>query len=231
MSKGNEWWRYENLESGAPYDWSPAERGGHPDDNIDFHLDLGCGTLKKARLGIDRFEHEAVDIVMDLDALYLGGTEYNDEAKLRQLVNFQGRLPFPADSIESIVSHHCLEHIGDGFIRLIDECHRVLVPGGKLRIITPLFPSRAAVEDPDHKRWIMEGTFDSFCGTAEGQCWLEGFSVPYTQSRFKMAHKDITKRLEDPAEWWGPDDAREIRVTLQKHDQSERTPSAPDSQE
>ena len=210
------WWNYESLPSGAPYDWSPATRGGHPEDQIDFHVDLGCGTLKKGRLGIDLFPGPIVDIVMDLDQLFLG-IEENDLVKLQQLIPIQGRLPFPTGSIESIISHHCMEHIGDGFIRLMDECHRVLVPGGPLRIISPLFPSRAAVEDPDHKRQFMEGTFDAFCGTEEGGCWLEGFSVPYTQSRFALTDKRLTARSEDPSKWWGPEDVREIRVTLTKH--------------
>lgn len=215
-----EWWRYENLPSGAPYDWTPTVRGSRPDDNIDFHLDLGCGKLKKGRLGIDRFKTPEVDLVMDLEMLFVPLEPDNSNEKVEQLMPFQGRMPFPDNSIESIISHHCLEHLGDGFIRVMDECHRILVPGGVFRIIVPLFPSKSAVEDPDHKRWFMEGTFESFCGTKEGDCWLEGFSVPYTESRYHLTDKDVTPRLEDPTEWWGERDARELRVTLAKHIQS-----------
>lgn len=225
------WWHYDKLPSGAPYDWRPAKKGDRPDDQIDFHLDLGCGTLKKGRLGIDRYATPAVDLVMDLDLLFmpiapladLEGDEatpeerVNTHEKVGQLIPVQGRLPFPSDSIESIISHHCMEHIGDGFIRLVDECHRVLVPGGLLRIIVPLFPSRSAVEDPDHKRQFMEGTLDAFCGTKEGDCWLEGFSVPYTMSRFQAGERFATPRGEDPTKWWGPDDVRELRMTLRKY--------------
>lgn len=224
-----DWWSYDNLETGAPYDWTPASRGNSEYDAIDFHLDLGCGKLKKGRIGIDRYPCAETDLIVDLETLtpseVLVPDEF-EEVQQRTVETFNARirgeeqpigLPFPTSSIESIVSHHCLEHIGDGFLPLMDECYRVLVPGGVMRVIVPLFPSRTAVEDPDHRRMFMTGSFDSLCGTKEGVCWLESFSVPYTDCRFEMVDRDYTKRLEDPTEWWGPDDARELRVALRKH--------------
>lgn len=223
------WWRYENLESRVPCDWSPATRGDSEWDAIDFHLDLGCGTVPKGRLGIDRHPAPGVDLLMDLNTLMPMQVEvppqfeglvnqtietFNERIRLEQQT---AGLPFPTNSIESIVSHHCFEHLFQGFVPLMDECHRVLKPGGILRIITPLFPSRAAVEDPDHKRYIMTGTWETFCGAENGEHWHESFSVPYTTCRFELVDKDYTKRLDDPAEWWGPDDVREIRVALRKY--------------
>jgi SAM-dependent methyltransferase len=210
------WWLYDNLPAmpEGGYDWSPATRGDKPDDQIDYHVDLGCGTVKKGRLGIDRFPAPGVDLVMDLDLLYPSMDE-NDPNKLAQLIPVQGRMPFPDDSIQSIITHHCLEHIGEGFIRLMDECFRVLVPGGPMRIIVPLFPSRTAVEDPDHKRYFMEETFEAFCGDAEGRSWLESFSVPYTSCRFEKVDRDITAPTP-LSEQWGPKDVREMRTTLRK---------------
>lgn len=210
----NEWWRYENLESGAPYDWSPATKGDHEDDQIDFHLDLGCGTLKKGRLGIDRFNSPTVDIKTNLNKL--------------------NWLPFPDNSIESIISHHVLEHIGDGFIHLMDECYRVLKPGGIFRIIVPCFPSFSAVDDPDHVRYFTPRTFDSFIHDAseDEPFWTESFSVPYTSARFKSRALDYTPPESFPPRFYNQSDGteivddfsiddlfkepREIRVSLQK---------------
>lgn len=230
MSKSY-WWHYENLPSGEPYDWGGAARTDNPDDNIDFHLDLGAGRLPKGRLTIDRFDDPTVDLVVDLDLLHLigPGSRGWERAKDFQgpsvaeanphegLITVQGRLPFPTGSIQSIITHHCFEHIGDGFIRLMDECHRVLVPGGKLRVIVPLFPSHSAVADPDHKRYFLIDTFAPFFGTKEGESWMESFATPYTTARFAEGEKDYTARDTDPAKWWTPDDARELRITLRKH--------------
>jgi len=228
MTPGNEWWRYDQLQSGEPYDWGQAGRGVSQWDNIDFHLDLGCGTIPKARIGIDRHPAPGVDLAIDLETLMPAvapAPDHNDHAivaarKLWDAMEeekplFVG-LPFPDDSIESIVSHHCLEHIRDNFIELMDECHRILVPGGVMRIIVPLFPSRAAVEDPDHKRYFMEESFNAFCGAEDGSHWHESFSVPYTSCRFEEVDKDITGRVENPKDFWGPDDVRELRVALRK---------------
>jgi SAM-dependent methyltransferase len=226
------WWAYENLPSGEPYDWgNDAARGDSPWDSLDFHLDLGCGKLPKGRLGIDRFYAPNVGLLIDMEhRLPIPGVQIEDPEEAaaasrvlqrtielyEENLDHPAGLPFPDESIESIISHHFMEHVGDGFVFLMDECYRILKPGGVLRIIVPLFPSRTAVEDPDHRRNFMEGTFETFCGAQDGAHWHESFSVPYTKCRFEMVDKDFTARPENPADYWGPEDAREIRVALRK---------------
>lgn len=193
-------WDYDTWPSRNDLPWGPdCERGSNEHDLIDFHVDLGCGTRPKARIGIDRFEHPAVDLVMDLDAVDV-------------------RLPFADSSIQSVISHHFFEHVGEGFIPLVDEIYRVLRPGGILRAITPLFPSTTAVEDPDHCRYFMAhdgggGTWDAFCGKPGVPHWTESFSVPYTKARFTKVHQDLTPRVRSDL-WWSPYDCRELRVAL-----------------
>jgi SAM-dependent methyltransferase len=232
----SEWWSYENLEP-APeggYDWHPAGRNDHPDDQIDYHIDLGAGRLPKGRLRIDR--HGDAEVLMDLNTLQVfkfgdrerppmitstsnaTGVHYKEE----DLVWVERKLPFPDDSIESMISHHCLEHIGPGYLRLMDECFRVLKPGGKFRIIVPLFPSMAAVSDPDHVRYFGKDTFESFCAVPNTQFWSDSFAEPYTKARFQLTAKDYTPPRKFPAgEVLDIDmlfeEPREIRVTLTKH--------------
>lgn len=191
----------------------------HEDDHIDFHVDLGCGRLPKGRIGVDRYPADgAVNVVADLDRLetyWVGGEECPLEPYLRHPVLTNG-LPFEDSSIESMVTHHAMEHIGEGFLPLMDECYRVLKPDAPFRIIVPLFPSMAAVEDPDHKRYFAVQTFDALCGTPGAlddpqSCWLASFSVPYTKARFEMTDRDYTPEAPDP---WALDCKREIRVTL-----------------
>lgn len=219
------WWDYDAWPSRQGQGWWDGQRH-EVEDETDFHLDLGCGRLPKARIGVDRYAAPGVAVVADLDAgeTYavpsLAGEDAPESAlivgpQLRNVAADHGGriLPFPDSSIKSIISHHALEHIGNGFMPLMDELYRVMEPGGLLRAITPLFPSFAAVADPDHKRYFLSGTWESFCGTPDN-CWLDSFSVPYTKSRFEMVDKDFTARDPDPATWWMPDDAREIRVSL-----------------
>ncbi len=218
-------WSYESWPSGEPYDWKGAGRGGTVWDAMDYHVDLGCGTVKKGRIGIDRFAAPGVNIIMDLNELRVFGMaeEIGADAEYQShhrdgLFSEIGRLPFETSTIESIISHHCLEHIGDGFIPLVDEVYRVLKPGGIFLAITPLFPSYAAVQDPDHKRYLMVGMWTCFCGHLGDEnnptgSWLDSFSVPYTQARFEMMHEDYTAPAP-PHLAWTPEDVRELRVVL-----------------
>lgn len=196
MELNHDQYDYDKLPPVEP-DWGGAAQGDSPYDNLDFHLDLGCGRSKKARFGIDRFPDVGVNHVQNLDS--------------------RPGLPFADGSIKSIITHHFMEHMGEGFVPLMDECHRVLVPGGTMRIIVPLFPSYTAVADPDHKRYFMQESFNMFEGAPDGSHWAESFSTPYTSCRFEMVDEDITPRLEDPHLWWTPEDRREMRVALRKH--------------
>jgi SAM-dependent methyltransferase len=166
-------------------------------DSIDWHVDLGCGRLKRAEVGIDRHADPGVDIVMNLD-------------------DADVRLPFEDDTVRSVISNHFLEHVGAGFIPLVDEVHRVLVPGGVFLAITPLFPSRTAVEDPDHKRYFMQGTWETFGGTREGDHWHESFSTPYTKSRFEIWRTEFERADRTDPFQQGAGGVAELRAWLRK---------------
>lgn len=198
-----------------------------PDDRTEFHVDLGCGTVKKGRIGVDRFPGRGVNVVMDLNTGFVYGAagspgEEPKETGPRNAWDHKPRmmrlagLPFATSSIKSIVTHHCFEHLADGFIPLMDDIYRVLTPGGLLRVIVPLFPSNAAVCDQDHKRWFMEDSFDAFCGhTGDANnptgSWLDSFSVPYTKSRFKKGDVWTTPVEPGKGDW---EQHRELRVSL-----------------
>jgi SAM-dependent methyltransferase len=208
-------YKYEDWTSGEPYDWGENARSAK-DDAIDFHVDLGCGTKKKGRIGIDKYAAPGVNVLMDFDLLAVHAVAFdpnedapddNPEGYLYRRTIGHG-LPFADSSIRSIISHHVLEHIGDGFPKLMDECWRVLEPDAPFRIIVPLFPSHSALVDPDHKRFFVEGTFEHLLAYEE-----MGFAVPYMHAKFELTNKDVTP----PPHWtqmFTVEDQREMRVTL-----------------
>lgn len=243
------WWEYDQLPSGEPYDWGGTNRGEKPWDNEDFHLDLGCGRVKKARIGIDHKYSPGVDLLIDLEELAPPGSYrdpgpeveaafdrtyelFNSEAVRRDEEGGHppgthialGFLPFPDNSIESVISHHALEHIGPGFMRVMDEVHRILKPGGLFRIIVPAYPSHAAVADPTHVRYFCEGTWHTWTGTPDGPKYTDGFAEPYATATFILEDLDMTGMplidgtpVVDMLKLWGPDGAREFRVAYRKH--------------
>jgi len=85
-------------------------------------LELGGGSSPKRKelgfLNCDIRDLPEVDLQMDL------------------------KYPFPliigSSSVEEIFSAHCLEHFTEGEARgLLWDCHRVLIPGGRIELIVP----------------------------------------------------------------------------------------------
>ncbi|MFD0787113.1 methyltransferase domain-containing protein [Micromonospora azadirachtae] len=105
-------------------------------------VDLGCGPNKQwpGNLGLDIFPAAGVDAVADLS----------------------GSLPLADDSVDVFFTVHILEHLID-FLPLLDECHRVLRPGGVLHVMSPWWGHVNAVADPTHVRLLDVQTFKGIC--------------------------------------------------------------------
>lgn len=119
-------------------------------------LNLACGRIKmEGFLGVDIVKTEATDIVMDLE-------------------KFPWK--FEDNSVEEIFCSHYVEHTPD-LVRFMDECWRILVPGGKMTIIAPYYSSIRAWQDPTHKRAISEATFLYFNKQWREQNKLEHYGI------------------------------------------------------
>jgi SAM-dependent methyltransferase len=104
-------------------------------------LDLGCGNKKRAgAVGVDFNDRTAADIVHDLNVF-----------------------PYPIKDAEfdEVYLDNCLEHL-DNVIRVMEEVHRVLKPGGLAKVIVPYFRSRWAFIDPTHRHFFTVNSFDFF---------------------------------------------------------------------
>jgi predicted SAM-dependent methyltransferase len=63
-------------------------------------------------------------------------------------------LPFDDNTIEEIKAHHILEHIGDGFLSLMQEIYRVCKDGAIIDIEVPHHRHENYFGDPTHVRPI-----------------------------------------------------------------------------
>ena len=101
------------------------------------HLHLGCGTK------------------------YLPGfvnIDGNLSGKIDLWLDVRNGLPFPPNSVDSIYSAHMFEHFySDELTHLLQECVRVLKPGGGIRLIVPNLESAIRAYSEGKNRW-----FDSF---------------------------------------------------------------------
>lgn len=108
-------------------------------------LDLGCGDTRQYpdNIGVDRRRTPSVAVQADVAA----------------------GLPFRDGSVDRIFAVHVLEHLAD-FLPLVDECHRVLAPGGVLHVLSPWWRHVNAVADPTHVRLLDTQTIKGICAQA-----------------------------------------------------------------
>jgi SAM-dependent methyltransferase len=118
--------------------WDRIEVDGRPP----VAVDIGCGGSKQypGSLGFDRRRTGAVNVVTDLS---------------------EG-IPLRDGSVDRVFAVHVLEHLVD-FLPLVDECHRVLRPGGVLHVLSPWWRYVNAVADPTHVRLLDVQTFKGIC--------------------------------------------------------------------
>jgi hypothetical protein len=106
-----------------------------------IRLNLGVGRRpRESYYGLDWIEMSGVDVVADLNE------------PLSEL---------PDNSVEAIYTHHTLEHVVK-FLPLLKEIHRVVIPDGRVEVITPHFSNPYGYSDPTHVRFFGLYTFYYF---------------------------------------------------------------------
>lgn len=121
-------------------------------------LDVGCGRKKfPGAVGLDHMPLPGVDVVSDLNQ----------------------PLPFADASFDAVYSDQVLEHIPNVLL-LIEEIHRVLLPGGIMVAHVPYFRSSWAAVDPTHVRQYTLNSLDYF---VKGTDAFEGYRFSETGYR------------------------------------------------
>jgi SAM-dependent methyltransferase len=126
-------------------------------------LDIGAGVVEQLRgaVRLDRTTACAPHVVADLD---------------------RGALPFKSGSFALVGAFDVIEHVAD-LVVLMEEVHRVLRPGGVLRLTTPHFSSANAFTDPTHRRALGMRSFLYF---------VDGHPLAYySTARFRLRTRSL----------------------------------------
>ena len=119
-----------------------------------IHLDIGCGESKQSHfVGMDVRKLAGVDLVWDWANI---------------------PYPIPDDTCISILASHVVEHVNPadfGFIKVMDEWHRITKPGGRLMISTPYPGSSGYWQDPTHVNGVSERTLAYFDPEDKSGLW------------------------------------------------------------
>jgi SAM-dependent methyltransferase len=132
-------------------------------------LDIGCGINKyPGAIGLDRSVHTRADVIADLDYF-----------------------PYPLreSSFSQVRAIHVIEHVDD-VIRMMEEVHRLLAPGGRAFIVTPHYTDFSSFCDPTH-RWHLNSFSLRYFGDDHA-----GFGY-YSKARFR----EISVRVRLLALW------------------------------
>jgi len=104
-------------------------------------LNLGCGTdYREGFINVDNSPYIKTDIKFDLDTY---------------------PFPFKDNSVDYINCTAVIEHLKD-MLKFMEEIHRILKKGGKIRFRVPLAGTFVDYRDPTHKQHIIPNTFDMF---------------------------------------------------------------------
>lgn len=114
------------------------------------NINLGSGRLQQSNycnldiVGyVDNGGKQTVDIIIDIE---------------------KEKLPYDDNSIEIIKADNVFEHLGEGFIFALNECHRVLKDGCILDGCVPVAGTRKDFMDITHKRHFLRESFGYICG-------------------------------------------------------------------
>ena len=125
-------------------------------------LYFGCGKHRvEGFIGVDKIKTGQVDIVHDMNVY---------------------PYPFAEDSVDEVLLIHILEHLADT-IKVVEEIWRICKDGAVIRIEVPYYNSAGASQDPTHKSFFTENTFDYF--TQSGTTPLSEYNY-YSSARFKI---------------------------------------------
>lgn len=86
------------------------------------------------------------------------------------------KLPFEDSTVESVIAHHVLEHLGDGYFHCLQELYRVCKHGASIHVKVPHPRHDTFLADPTHKRPIVPMGLQLFSKKFNQLCRDQGYS-------------------------------------------------------
>ena len=154
-------------------------------------LDVGCGIKKfPGSIGLDHNPRSNADLLCELD-----------------------HFPWPLQDqcFDEVRLIHVIEHVGD-VVRTVEECHRLLRPGGLLIVETPHYTDFSSFCDPTH-RWHLNSFSFRYFGEDNA-----GYGY-YSEARF--SEEKVVVKLLSLWRWlgleWLVNQAKFFRKFVQLH--------------
>jgi ubiquinone/menaquinone biosynthesis C-methylase UbiE len=85
-------------------------------------------------------------------------------------------LPFEDSTVETVVAHHILEHLGEGYFHVLQEIYRVCKHGAIVDVRVPHPRHDSFLADPTHRRPITVVGLQLFSKKFNQHCREEGYA-------------------------------------------------------
>jgi predicted SAM-dependent methyltransferase len=103
--------------------------------------------------------------------------DYDPLCSPDHVVDFEkDNLPFEDSTVEGVLAHHILEHMGEGYFHLLQEIYRVCKHDAIIDIRVPHPRSDAFLADPTHRRPITPMGMKLFSKKFNDMCEEKNFS-------------------------------------------------------
>jgi predicted SAM-dependent methyltransferase len=208
--------RYKNLvfwgigKATLPNHWARRYLNGVRTASGPLHLHLGCGPrYLDGFVNVDANPFNRIDLWLDV----------------------RNGLPFPTNYADSIYSTHMFEHFyPDELQQLVNECFRILRPGGGIRLVVPSLSSAIIAYAEKRHDWFYEDYprhYDSLGGRFSNFIFCDGqhrtaFDLSYLDEVLRAAG---FREVEDAGEGrsrlykesvppYEPGDSRELPHSL-----------------
>ena len=131
-----------------------------------MNINLGCGNIKADdSIGVDFRKTDATDVVHDLSVF---------------------PWPFEDEQFDTAIAKDIIEHML-WVVPFMDECWRIVKPGGKLLIRTTYFQYEQGYKDPTHFHFFTLDSFDFFDPETD-----TGADYPhYSDRKWKVEQKGL----------------------------------------
>lgn len=119
-------------------------------------LNIGAGDVKLA--GFVNLDYDSIsnpDYVVDIE---------------------KDRFPFDDNTVETVVAHHILEHLGEGYFHCLQEIYRVCKHGALIDVRVPHHRHDSFASDPTHRRPITIIGLQLFSKKFNKHCRESGYA-------------------------------------------------------